>query len=139
MNRFSTWMVRLLLGLAILAPAHRAAAQNFVVVVNASGPSTLSRDDVSRIFLKKSGQLTAVDQSKDSRVRAAFSTAILGRPVSAITSYWQQQIFSGGDTPPSEKSSDADVLAYVRTNPKAIGYVSASADLGEGVRAVAIQ
>lgn len=139
MNRFSMWTVRLLLGLAVLAPAHRAMAQNFVIVVNASGPAALSRDDVSRIFLKKSGLLTAVDQSKDSRVRGAFSAAILGRPVSAIASYWQQQIFSGGDTPPSEKGSDADVLSYVRSNPKAIGYVSAGTDLGDGVRAVVIQ
>jgi ABC-type phosphate transport system substrate-binding protein len=139
MNRFSMWTVRLLLGLAVLTPAHRASAQNFIVVVNASGPAALSRDDVSKIFLKKSAQLTAVDQSKDSKVRGAFSATILGRPVSAITSYWQQQIFSGGDTPPSEKRSDADVLAYVRGNPKAIGYVSAGTDLGDGVRAVAIQ
>src|SRR5258705_7070200 len=124
MNRFSMWTVRLLLGLAVLAPVPRAAAQAFVVVVNASGPATLSRDDVSKIFLKKSAQLTAVDQSKDSKVRSAFSAVIHGRPISAITSYWQQQIFSGGDTPPSEKRSDADVLAYVRGNPKAIGYVS---------------
>jgi ABC-type phosphate transport system substrate-binding protein len=139
MNRFSMWTVRLLLGLAVLAPTSRAAAQAFVVVVNASGPAALTRDDVSKIFLKKSGQLTAVDQSKDSKVRNAFSAVILGRPVSAIASYWQQQIFSGGDTPPSEKRSDADVLAYVRGNPKAIGYVSAGTDLGDGVRAVTIQ
>jgi ABC-type phosphate transport system substrate-binding protein len=139
MNRFSLWTVRLLLGLAVLAPTSRAAAQSFVVVVNVSGPAALSRDDVSKIFLKKSGQFTAVDQSKDSKVRSAFSAAILGRPVSAIASYWQQQIFSGGDTPPSEKRSDADVLAYVRGNPKAIGYVAAGTDLGDGVRAVTIQ
>jgi ABC-type phosphate transport system substrate-binding protein len=139
MNRFSMWTVRLLLGLAVLAPTSRAAAQAFVVVVNAAGPAALSRDDVSKVFLKKSGQLTAVDQSKDSKVRSAFSAVILGRPVSAIASYWQQQIFSGGDTPPSEKRSDADVLAYVRGNPKAIGYVSAGTDLGDGVRAVTIQ
>ena len=139
MNRFSMWTVRLLLGLAVLAPVPRATAQAFVVVVNASGPVTLSRDDVSKIFLKKSALLTAVDQSKDSKVRSVFSAAILGRPVSAIASYWQQQIFSGGETPPSEKHSDADVLAYVRGNPKAIGYVTAGADLGDGVRAVTVQ
>lgn len=139
MQRFSTWAMGLLLGLALLAPSHRASAQGYVVVVNAAGPSSLSKDDLSRIFLKKSKNLTPVDQEKDAKVRSAFSKAVLGRPLSAIISYWQQQIFSGGDSPPVEKASDADVLAFVRNNPKAIGYVTPGTDLGSGVHAVTVQ
>lgn len=139
MQRFSTWAMGLLLGLALLAPSHRASAQGYVVVVNAAGPSSLSKDDLSRIFLKKSKDLTPVDQEKDAKVRSVFSEAVLGRPLSAIISYWQQQIFSGGDSPPVEKASDADVLAFVRNNPKAIGYVTAGTDLGSGVHAVTVQ
>jgi ABC-type phosphate transport system substrate-binding protein len=141
MQRFSTWAVGLLLGLALVVPAGRASAQaqGYVVVVNEAGPATLSRNDVSRIFLKKTSQLTPVDQDKEARVRAAFSKAILGRPLPAIISYWQQQIFSGGDSPPIEKASDAEVLAFVRGNPKAIGYVAAGTELGAGVRAVTVQ
>jgi ABC-type phosphate transport system, periplasmic component len=136
MQRFSTWAMGLLLGLALLVPSHRASAQAYVVVVNEAGPASLSKDDVSRIFLKKNKDLTPVDQQKDAKVRSAFTKAVLGRPISAIISYWQQQIFSGGDSPPVEKGSDADVLAFVRNNPKAIGYVAAGTDLGTGVRAV---
>jgi ABC-type phosphate transport system substrate-binding protein len=139
MHRFSTWTVGTLLGLALLAPAHRASAQGYVVVVNEAGPASLSKSDVSRIFLKKSSQLTPVDQDKDAKVRSSFSRAVLGRPLSAIISYWQQQIFSGGDSPPPEKMSDAEVLAFVRSNPKAIGYVAAGTELGTGVRAVAVE
>ena len=138
MQRFSIWTVRLLVVLALLAPARAASAQGFVLVVNEAGPQALAKDDVAKIFLKKSNLLVPVDQTKDSKARIAFSKAILGRPVSAIASYWQQQIFSGGEAPPSEKGSDADVLAYVKANPKAIGYVSAGSELGAGVRAVAI-
>ena len=136
MQRFSTWAMGLLLGLALLVPSHRASAQAYVVVVNEAGPASLSKDDVSRIFLKKNKDLTPVDQQKDAKVRSAFTKAVLGRPISAIISYWQQQIFSGGDSPPVEKGSDADVLAFVRNTPKAIGYVAAGTDLGAGVRAV---
>lgn len=136
MQRFSTWAMGLLLGLALLVPSHRASAQAYVIVVNEAGPASLSKDDVSRIFLKKNKDLTPVDQQKDAKVRSAFTKAVLGRPISAIISYWQQQIFSGGDSPPVEKGSDADVLAFVRNNPKAIGYVAAGTDLGAGVRAV---
>jgi hypothetical protein len=139
MQKFSTWAVGLLLGLALLTPARRASAQGYVVVVNEAGPAALSRNDVSRIFLKKSAQLTPVDQDKDAKVRSSFSKAVLGRPMSAIISYWQQQIFSGGDSPPTEKKSDAEVLAFVRGNAKGIGYVAVGTELGAGVRAVTVE
>ncbi|HET9011814.1 MAG TPA: hypothetical protein VFN38_08360, partial [Gemmatimonadaceae bacterium] len=90
-------------------------------------------------FLKKNKELLPVDQDKEAKVRSTFSKAILGRPLSAIISYWQQQIFSGGDSPPVEKGSDAEVLAFVRNNPKAVGYVAVGTDLGTGVRAVTVQ
>jgi ABC-type phosphate transport system substrate-binding protein len=128
------WAVRLMLVLALLVTARPAAAQGFVLVVNSAGPSSMSKADVSKIFLKKSGQLVPVDQDKDANVRNAFSKVVLGRPVTAVVSYWQQQIFSGGDAPPAEKGSDAEVLAYVRSNPRAIGYVSAGTELGSGVQ-----
>ena len=139
MQRFSIWAVGLLLGLALLAPAQRASAQGYVIVVNEAGPAALTRNDVSRIFLKKSSQLTPVDQDKEAKVRSSFSKAVLGRPLSAIISYWQQQIFSGGDSPPVEKGSDAEVLAFVRGNPKAIGYVAGGTELSAGVRSISIQ
>ena len=139
MKRYRNWAAGLVLGLALVAPTRRAAAQNYVVVTNTAGPSVLSKDELSKIFLKKSTRLIPVDQDKDSPVRNTFSRSVLGRPVSAIASYWQQQIFSGGDAPPAEKGSDAEVLAYVRNNPRAIGYVSAGASLGSGVQAVSLQ
>lgn len=138
MQRFSTWAVGLLLGAALLAPA-RASAQGFVVVVNEAGPAALTKDEVSRIFLQKSSKLVAVDLEKGARTRTTFSKAIIGRPVTAVVSYCQQQFFSGGDSPPSEKNSDAEVLAFVRANPKGIGYVAAGTELGSGVRAITVQ
>jgi ABC-type phosphate transport system substrate-binding protein len=123
--------------LAVGAPA-AARAQGFVVIVHPAGPATLSRRDVSKAFLKKGGALAPVDQGKSAAVRDAFSKAVLGRPASAVATYWQQQIFAGKDVPPPEKRSDADVVAFVKGNPKAIGYVTAGADLG-GVKAVALQ
>jgi ABC-type phosphate transport system substrate-binding protein len=139
MQRFSSWAVGLIVGFALLAPIGRASAQGFVVVANEAGPASLSKSDLSRIFLKKSPQLTPVDQDKEAKVRSTFSKSVLGRPLSAIISYWQQQIFSGGESPPVEKTSDADVLAFVRSNPKAIGYVAVGTELGAGVRAVTVQ
>lgn len=119
---------------ALVIAAAPAAAQDFKVVVN-SGNSTseLSADLAAKLFLKQSTKFpngTAaqpVDLAKASAARVAFSKTVLGRPVGAIETYWQQQIFSGKDVPPAVKASDDDVIAYVKANPGAIGYVSGGA------------
>jgi ABC-type phosphate transport system substrate-binding protein len=131
--------------LVLLASAARARAQDYVVVVNEANPvSTLTKDEVSKIFLKKtvkwpSGSSVApVDQTTGTGAREAFSKAVHDRGAAAIESFWQQQIFAGKDVPPPEKASDADVIAFVRSNPAAIGYVASGAALGAGVKAVAV-
>jgi ABC-type phosphate transport system substrate-binding protein len=136
MKRF----VLALLAVAMFVNVGSAHSQDFVLVVNAASPvSELSKSEVSNIFLKKSTRLVAVDLAKSSSVRDAFSKAIHGRPASAILSYWQQQIFAGKDVPPAERASDADILAFVRGNPNAVGYVSAGTNLGAGVKAITVK
>jgi ABC-type phosphate transport system substrate-binding protein len=51
--------------------------------------------------------------------------------------YWQQMIVSGRGVPPA-KTSDQDVLAYVKANPGAIGYVGADAPTEE-VKVIALK
>ncbi len=128
-----------------LLGADEAQAQEFQVVVNAtSGTEQISAGDLSKIFQKKSGDLPSgesarpVDQDNDAAVREAFSQAVHGRSAGQIESFWQQQIFSGRDVPPEKKKSDAEVLEFVRSNPGAIGYVSASASVGAGVKVVRV-
>jgi ABC-type phosphate transport system substrate-binding protein len=129
----------LALALCLLAPGRTAAAQGYVVVVNAaSSVSTISKAELSNVFLKKSSKLTPVDQQKGTAVRDAFSKTVLGRPASAVATYWQQQIFAGKDVPPPEKGDDAAVLAFVKSTPNGVGYVSAGADVG-GVKTVTVQ
>ena len=124
---------------ALVIAAAPAAAQDFKVVVNSSNSTTeLSADMAMKLFLKQSTKFPngtsaqPVDLAKASAVRVTFSKAVLGRPVGAIETYWQQQIFSGKDVPPAVKSSDDDVIAYVKANPGAIGYVSGGASTAGG-------
>jgi ABC-type phosphate transport system substrate-binding protein len=56
----------------------------------------------------------------------------------AIDQYWTQSVFSGRAVPPPEKRSDADVVAFVRENPGAIGYVSQGASI-DGVKRVTVK
>jgi ABC-type phosphate transport system substrate-binding protein len=131
--------------LALAAIAQPVAAQGFVLVTNGANPAaSLSKQQAASIFLKKaakwpSGLAAApIDQGKQSKIRDTFARAVHGKAASALDAYWQQQIFSGGDVPPPEKGSDADVLEFVRSNKGALGYVSAGAALGADVKAVTI-
>jgi hypothetical protein len=118
---------------------------HFRVIVNAANPaSSLGAAELSRLFMKKTmswpgGQrVAAVDQERTSSVRGAFSRAVHSKDPDAIVAHWQTMVFSGRDTPPAVKASDASVLEFVRSHPGAIGYVSEAADLA-GVKLVAVR
>jgi ABC-type phosphate transport system substrate-binding protein len=137
-------IVMALLAVFAVLGTEKAGAQQFVVVVNpACNVDQISAADLSKIFEKKMAKLPdgeaakPVDQAKNANVREAFSQAVHGRSAAQIESYWQQQIFSGKDVPPEEKKSDADVIAYVKSTPGAIGYVSAGTAVS-GVKVVKI-
>jgi ABC-type phosphate transport system substrate-binding protein len=148
-NMKAVVLAGLALALGNVAGAPRLEAQTsmpFVVVVHESNPTTtISRDELSRIFLKKitvwrtRRPVTVVDQRESSNVREQFTRTIHHREVSSVASFWQQQIFAGRAVPPAQRTSDADVMTFVANNPDAIGYVSAGAQLVPGVRAVTVQ
>lgn len=116
-------------------------APSFKIVVNASNStSSLSRAEISNLFLKKTtvwsngNKVLPIDQAEGAAVREAFSEQIHGKNVSAIKGYWQKQIFSGRGVPPPEKESDKEIIAYVQENPGAIGYISGATPIGDGIR-----
>jgi ABC-type phosphate transport system substrate-binding protein len=124
------------LAIGFVAPA--AHAEDYKVIANSGvGAASLTKDQVSQMFLKKLAKwpdgkaVVPVDQAKAAAVREAFSKAVLGRGAAAVVAFWQQQIFSGADVPPAEKANEADVIAFVKATPGAIGYVSAGADAGD--------
>ena len=143
MKRF----VRILVLAALGVTAGRINAEDpsaFKVIVNPSNPATqITRLKVGEIFLKKEkrwpdGQpATPVEPSGKSLVRQRFDQEIFGKSVIAISAYWQQMIFGGKGVPPPEKSTDADVVAFVRETPGAVGYIWTGAD-APGVKVVAI-
>jgi ABC-type phosphate transport system substrate-binding protein len=136
----------ILFALLVAVSWHGAAlaAGYKVVVNNANGASSVPKKDLAQLFMKKTARwsdgtpVVAVDQTEKSSVRERFTQEVHGKSVSAVKSYWQQQIFSGRDVPPVEKASDAQVIAFVKQNPGAVGYVGESVDTA-GVKVVAIQ
>jgi ABC-type phosphate transport system substrate-binding protein len=139
-----------LLALALLfvvttgATARRSDV-NIVVVVNAANPTNaLPRAKVAQIFLRQTGEwengteILPVDQIERSPAHIAFVRTVLGQSVSTLRRYWQERIFSGNESPPPDRVTDADVLTYVRSNSGAIGYVAAGTDLGTGIKVLVI-
>lgn len=140
----------LLFSLAYLLAASSTVAQDqpiYVVIINAANDEEVKRDakTVDKMFMKKEKRWTngervvPVNQSDNSDVRIAFTEDIhLGKKVKAIEAFWQKQLFSGRDAPPEKMSNDEEVIIYVASNPGAVGYVSASAQLPDTVKILEI-
>ena len=138
---------RLLVGALALgsggSPANSAEPRYWVIVHPDNPAITLRREEVSRLFLKKitrwsDGRIAApVDLVVSAPARDAFSRDVHHRSPLAIKKYWQQMVFSGQSAPPPEVASEEDVLAMIRSDPAAIGYVSDETTL-QGVKIVDI-
>lgn len=138
------FLTRAAVAAAIVVFAVPAGAQGFKIVAHPEVPLTeIGQTAASNLFLKKDRKLGGVeaapiDQPASSPVRDAFSKAVHGRATSAVVTYWQQQVFSGKDTPPPSKPSDDAILAFVKSTPGAIGYVSEGAST-DGVKVLKIK
>ena len=130
-------------GPAALRAQAASSAAGYKVIVHASNPATaLRRAQLSQLFLKKAltwpngRPVMPVDLGGHAAARQEFSRAVHGRDPGAIRAYWQQQVFAGRAIPPAEKRSEADVIAFVRSTPGAVGYVAAATATPAGVKAL---
>jgi ABC-type phosphate transport system substrate-binding protein len=146
-RRSITTLTRGALALALaFAFAWRAeTAGGFKVVVHPENPIvSLAAKEVSRIFFKGNTRwehgerIMPADQSASSQVRRDFSLAVHEMTLDAVMAYWQQEIFSGRAVPPPVKPDDHAMLEFVRSNPGAIGYVSAAVP-AEGVKELTLE
>jgi hypothetical protein len=131
--------------LVLLAAVALADEGGFKVVVNSRcEQASISREDLSRLFLKKAARwacgdwMQAVDQADDSDLRIRFTDEVHHKSLHAVKAYWLHQIFSGQDVPPPVKSTDEEVLAFVRGHAAGIGYVSKGTPT-PGVRVVDVR
>jgi ABC-type phosphate transport system substrate-binding protein len=127
--------------LAIAASPAVPDEPRFQVIVHPSnGASSVTRRQLSDMFLKKltrwpgGGTVEPVEPPERSRTRAYFLSDVMeGRSALALKAFWQKRVFSGRDTPPLEKGSEEEVVAFVRANPGAVGYVATGTAV-EGVK-----
>src|SRR5215831_8286178 len=116
MKRFACVLLFVLFG-ATAGPIGAEDAGAYKVIVNpANSTAQLSRLKLGEVFLRKMPRwadgvpVSPMEPSGKSPVRARFTLETYGKPVIAISAYWQQMIFSGKGVPPPERSNDADIV-----------------------------
>ena len=121
---------RMALFATLLAFTSVAQAGVVVVMSSKSDISSLSKAQVSQIFLAKTDALPngrvakPVDQAEGSAVRNEFYDKVADKSAAQMKAYWSQLTFTGKAQPPRKVSGDAAVKAALGENPGAIGYIS---------------
>ena len=112
--------------------ASAARAGHLVVITHSeSAIQTLSREQVSRIFLGRlkllpTGERVTVVEVESLRER--FYQKLLSRNLAEVNAYWARLQFSGRTQPPLRVSDSAAAVARVAEDPQAIAFVDAVPD-----------
>lgn len=129
-------MRRLLLVIVVMAAALRTAqagAEELLIIGNPSvdvaTPVPMSR--IAAIYLLRlttwpdGTHVVPVNREASSALRAAFTEQVLGQDNANLAAYWNEMHYKG-KLPPVVQESEQAMLAFVRTVPGSIGYISAS-------------
>lgn len=129
----------------LLALAGNIAAAEVVVVVSPQNPTaTLSRSEVSNIFLGKinrfpNGQpAVPIDQPETSQPRKEFYRDVSNKQPADIKAYWSRMIFTGRGQPPMVVEGDEQVKKSLTGRPDGIGYIDRAA-VDDSVKVLAVQ
>ena len=119
---------------AALALSSFGALADIVVIVNPGNPvASLTADQVAALYLgnastfPQGGAALLADQPESAGIRNDFYQKATGRSASQVKATWARITFTGKGTPPKELKSEAEVKAFVASDPKAIGYIDSSA------------
>lgn len=112
-------MKKLLLGSIMMLPASMAFAG---VVAIGSASSGLSAGDVDKAWKGKGGIQVVENNAK----KGEFYDNVLKKDQKYVAKKLKRQVFSGRAKAPVEVGSDAEVIDYVKSNDKAIGYIDES-------------
>jgi hypothetical protein len=120
-----TYLLRsavLTLMLVAVAPAITFAD---VYVITHSGMA-IAADDIKSVYIgeKELADSIKIKPQDNTAVRDEFLRKVLQLDAVKYDSLWTKKSFRDGINPPMVKANDAEVIAYVRATPGAIGYIS---------------
>ena len=127
--------------LALIA-SQSVAANDLVVIVNSSNPiDSLTKDEITNIFLVKTDAFpngdTAipVDQPEKDEDRQNFYSKVVGKNTLQLNKYWAREMFSGRALPPDIVGDNSEISEWVSRHVDAIGYTDKS-NVTKGVKVV---
>lgn len=135
-------LCRIMTGLMLLLMAATAGAEIVVVVNHANPADSLSRREVVDLYMGRTqffadGSLVLrLDQAPQSKERQEFYRGLVNKSVAEVNAYWAKLLFSGRASPPQVVEGNKAMLATVRDNKNAIGYID-SAFVNDSVKVVA--
>jgi ABC-type phosphate transport system substrate-binding protein len=117
------------LGLA-LSLAFGPAEADVVAVVSAnSAVTTLTKTQVTDIFLGKASRFpngalaVPIDQPEGTVARDEFYAKFTGKSAAQIKAFWSKIIFTGRGQPPKEVANSIEMKKRISESPSVIGYI----------------
>jgi ABC-type phosphate transport system substrate-binding protein len=120
--------------LALSLSMARAGKADVVVVVSSKcAVSTLSKDQVTDIFLGKitrfpdGAPAIPIDQAEGSPARDEFYSTFANKSPAQMKAHWTKIIFTGRGQPPKSVPNSLEVRKLIAANAQAISYIERSA------------
>ncbi|WP_298439576.1 phosphate ABC transporter substrate-binding protein [Geobacter sp.] len=111
---------------AIIVCTASASAADLSVIANSGLP--INASEIKDIFLgsKQFSGSTKIVPVDNSAAQDEFLSKVLKMDTGKYSTLWAKKSFRDGLNPPAVKSSDAEVVEFVRRTPGAVGYVKNS-------------
>ncbi len=139
MNNMMRWGVAVGVMAFLLWGNAYAIARELAIIANKDFPSNaITAATVKEIYLGEkltegSVKIKPVEYN-DEMLKKKFIEKVMGSSIDGYKAYWIKKFFQEGITPPTNKSSSADVLQSVAQTSGGIGYVWADEVKGDGVK-----
>lgn len=124
--------MKALLATILFALAGLAQAQNVIVVSSKSSVSSMTKEQVSDIYLGNTKELPGGGQASpllptSGAVRTDFFDKVLGKNEAQAKAIWSRLVFSGKGSAPRDVADSAETLKMIAANPNCIGVIEKSA------------
>ncbi len=129
-----------ILAIIVLTLSQNAFAE-VAVIVNSANSDDINEKLIKKIYLGKAKAFpsgakvkvyTLPNSTEDTEY---FRQKALKKSNSQFKSYWSKLAFTGKGTPATELDSAADIIAAIKKDPKAIGFVNVN-DVNSEVKVV---
>ncbi len=122
--------------------AYSASAGILVVVNKGVAESSISKEELKRIYLGKQTRWGNGDKIKFSLLKTKiikdFTKKYLGLSIKSYFKYWKKIVFTGKGTMPPFYDKEDDMVAFVANTKGAIGFVPSDFDT-DGVKVINIE